>query len=372
MGGRASPRAGSGRRIPILMGTRLLSQPRTEVPIPSTVVPLNRWRFPRSIGRPKDLLSNPLHQALDDAQSILVSGAGGGFDIYSGLPLYLALRKIGKTVHLANYSFAHLPETPEAQITPDCVRVHADIGGSDTFYFPERRPMRMVSGRTSFGRGGRLRLPPLHGVRPLREAYEKLRGLLKLDAIVLVDGGSDSLLRGDESELGTPVEDMTSLAAVHGLDIPCKLLTCLGFGVDYFHGVCHANCLEAIAALTRRHAFLGVTCLLPQMPEAEALLSAVDYANERTPRRASIVSNSIASAVEGRFGDHHRSARTRGTKLWINPLMNIYWTFELRAVMERCLYASDLENTFTQGDVIERIRTFRARVETRLWDDIPL
>ncbi|MEU0529602.1 hypothetical protein [Amycolatopsis tolypomycina] len=39
--------------------------------------------------------------------------------------------------------------------------------------------------------------------RPLREAYE-----------ALVDDGTDILLRGDESGLGTPEEDMAGLAAV--------------------------------------------------------------------------------------------------------------------------------------------------------------
>lgn len=41
---------------------------------------------------------------------------------------------------------------------------------------------------------------------------------LEIDAVVLVDGGTDIMLRGDESALGTPVEDVTSMAAVAGLD----------------------------------------------------------------------------------------------------------------------------------------------------------
>ena len=37
---------------------------------------------------------------------------------------------------------------------------------------------------------------------------------LQLDTIILVDGGTDSLMRGDEAKLGTPEEDMASIAAV--------------------------------------------------------------------------------------------------------------------------------------------------------------
>ena len=54
------------------------------------------------------------------------------------------------------------------------------------------------------------------GVAPLREAYETLRRKLGLDALVLVDGGTDSLMRGDEFGLGTPDEDITSIVAADG------------------------------------------------------------------------------------------------------------------------------------------------------------
>ena len=82
------------------------------------------------------------------------------------------------------------------------------------------------------------------GVVPVREAYLHLAQSLRLDAIVLVDGGTDILLRGDEQNLGTPAEDMTSLAAVAALDLPTRVVACVGFGIDGFHGVCHANWLE--------------------------------------------------------------------------------------------------------------------------------
>jgi Protein of unknown function (DUF1152) len=96
------------------------------------------------------------------------------------------------------------------------------------------------------------------GVQPLRAAYRNLVSSLGVDAIVLVDGGTDVLLRGDESRLGTPVEDIGSLAAVAGLDVPIKLVTCLGFGIDAYHGVNHVQVLEtsrrstATAAISAR------------------------------------------------------------------------------------------------------------------------
>jgi hypothetical protein len=52
--------------------------------------------------------------------------------------------------------------------------------------------------------------PPLGG-QPSRAAYRHLAHHHDVDAIVLVDGGTDLLCRGDESALGTPVEDLTSV-----------------------------------------------------------------------------------------------------------------------------------------------------------------
>ena len=42
---------------------------------------------------------------------MLVAGAGGGFDVYTGLPIYGRLRKLGKRVFLANLSFTNLGGT---------------------------------------------------------------------------------------------------------------------------------------------------------------------------------------------------------------------------------------------------------------------
>jgi hypothetical protein len=154
------------------------------------------------------LRSWPLIDALADSQSVLLAGAGGGFDVYSGLPLYFALRQLGKNVHLANLSFASLPEAETLRVSPKCVRVTADTPYSQT-YFPEYQLALW------FRQRHQLELPvycfPQTGVVPLLAAYQRLYEILALDAVVLVDGGTDSLMRGDEAGLGTPAEDVTSM-----------------------------------------------------------------------------------------------------------------------------------------------------------------
>lgn len=194
---------------------------------------------------------------------------------------------------------------------------------------------------------------------------------LRLDAIVLADGGTDSLMRGDEAGLGTPQEDLAHIAAVSTLDVECKVLSCLGFGVDTFDGVCHAHFLEAVAALQREQAFLGAFSLLPEMAEARSFLAAVDFANHELPGSPSVVSNSIASAVEGHFGDHQRTWRTSGSTLFISPLMSLYWAFELNAVARRCLYLKALLETASHADVERVVTDFRADHPSRGWQAIP-
>ena len=243
----------------------------------------------------------------------------------------------------------------------------SETRGADA-YFPERTLARFLSRRGdattvyTFEKGG---------VAPVREGYAHLVQSLGLDAIVLVDGGTDILLRGNEANLGTPEEDATSLAAVASLEVPTRIVTCVGFGIDTFHGVCHANWLENVAALAAERAFLGATALLPQMSEVRLYVDAVSDADVATPSRPSIVNGSIVSAIEGRFGDYHRGRRTRGSKLFISPHMSLLWAFDLPAVARRNLYLERLALTQSIWDVQLAIEESHAGAQIRPREPIP-
>jgi hypothetical protein len=82
-------------------------------------------------------LSNlPFFSELEQSETILLAGAGGGFDIFCGLPLYFSLRAMGKTVYLANLSFSYLPES-EVRLSPSLLKVTADTPRPRD-YFPEQ------------------------------------------------------------------------------------------------------------------------------------------------------------------------------------------------------------------------------------------
>ena len=316
-----------------------------------------------------NLGSIPLFQRLDASGSILLAGAGGGFDVYAGVPLYFALRARGKAVHLANLSFSRLDLCTSRRPSPTVVEVAPDSDGP-TGYFPEKHLARYLA---TAGERGRVFAFEKSGVVPLLESYRALQGELNLDAVVLVDGGTDSLLVGDEAGLGTPCEDMASIAAVDALDVPTKLLVSVGFGVDTFHGVSHAHVLESVAALAKSGGYLGAFSLLKEMDEFAHYKAAVEFAHGERHQTPSIVNASIVSAAEGDYGDVHRTDRTRGSALYINPLMALYFAFELRAVAARIGYLGRLRATQTMFEISAVIDAWQREVDSlRPWVTLPM
>lgn len=306
-----------------------------------------------------NLAKIPLFDELQSSQNILIAGAGGGFDIFSGLPLYFALRGLGKTVYLANLSFSKLDAATGQRLSPAALLVNADSYSSES-YFPEKYLCEWFQNR-----GEKMEICCFHrvGVKPLQTGYERLCQAWNIDTVILADGGTDSLMRGDEAGLGTPQEDLVSIATVADLPIERAFLVCTAFGVDAFHGVNHAQYLEAVAALAKSGDYLGAFSYLKDMEEVQLYQEAYQYVAEQM-RFQSIVTTSILSAVNGEYGNYHASPRTFGSKLWINPLMSIYWAFRLSGVAQRCLYIHELKQTREYHEVYAVIERFRANCPT--------
>lgn len=303
-----------------------------------------------------------IFERLRGARRVLLAGAGGGFDVYATLPLALALVRAGVDVALASLSFSALYGLgSDVWLGEDVAVIRPDTPSAFDGYFPERTLARWLEPN---GLEPTVYAFPKVGVQPLRAAYRRLLDHLDADAVILVDGGTDLLMRGDESGLGTPEEDMASLAALHGIDGITKLAASIGFGIDSFHGVNHAHVLENVAALARDGAYLGAFSVPRQSEAGDLYLDAVAHAQAATTMHPSIVHGQIAAAIRGEFGDVQFTERTRGSELFVNPLMAVYFTFDLDGLAARNLYLDLIENTVQIRQISSLIENFREELAT--------
>jgi hypothetical protein len=314
-------------------------------------------------------LNLPLADRFAACKSLLIAGMGGGFDLFCGLPIYFELRARGQTVHLANYSFSDLSLAKGGvRLTDTLLGVTHDLPGHYV-YFPELYLAQWFKAKRdeavtiwSFQKTG---------ARPLLENYRTLVEHLGIDGILLIDGGVDSLMRGDEHEVGTLIEDAISLIAVGELkDIPLRVIACLGLGAE--QDIAYAHVFENIARLTEAGAFYGACALVKAMEVYQLYEDAVMFAQSRPYQDSSVINSSVISAARGHFGNHHLTEKTRGSSLWISPLMPLYWFFDLPMVARRSLIYNHLRYTDTITDAFRQWMLLKRSLPARPKSRIPL
>ncbi|HZR73269.1 DUF1152 domain-containing protein [Bradyrhizobium sp.] len=309
----------------------------------------------------------PFITRLENSQKVLIAGCGGGFDVFAGVPRAQYLRARGKSVVFANFSFTNLWMCGGERIASTLWRV--DRQSSELPYFPEKWLVEWLNRNE---RAAPVYVFAKSGVVPLSSAYELIIREHQVDLVVLVDGGTDSIIFGDEPGIGSAIEDAVSIVAVSRAAGERAVLAALGFGIDHYHGVSHHAFLENVARLTRDGDFLGAFSVQSGTPEADEFLDLIDYANQRQPVHRSIVCNSIASALRCEFGDYHATNRTSGNELFINPLMSQYWTFAVQGIAHHMGYANQIVETDRFEDVKRVIELWRETVELRPHRQIPL
>jgi len=314
-------------------------------------------------------LNLPVFDQLSSCQNLLIAGMGGGFDLFCGLPIYFELQSRGQQAHLASFSFSSISRLRDGVcLSHTLVGVTADNRGP-AIYFPELYLAQWF-------REKRSEEVPIWcfektGPRPLLDNYRALVEHLTIDGILLIDGGVDSLMRGDEASLGTVIEDASSLAAVDELEeIPLRMVACLGLGAE--QDVTYTQVFENIAALTQAGGFLGSCSMTGQMEACQLYEDAVRCVHDKPFQPPSVINASVISAVQGQFGDYHLTEKTRGSRLWISPLMPIYWFFDLPAVAERNLFLADIRGADTFMEAAFAMLESRRKKPIRKATRIPL
>ena len=154
-----------------------------------------------------ELLADP------SIRTVMLCGCGGGFDFVHSMVLYPELKRLGKSVVIGSYSFGTPQEIGgDAPVMFDVDGVTAKRVSAASvphpYYGPEVHVCSFLDDRYpedaphhAYAYYARAFTVPL-----LRQLYQQLVKQHSIDGIVLFDGGSDSLMVGDEEGLGDPIE----------------------------------------------------------------------------------------------------------------------------------------------------------------------
>lgn len=249
-------------------------------------------------------------------KTILIIGCGGGFDFTHSLLIIPTILEFGKKFVIVSNSF-----TPETMIKDQ------ELVYTDKIY-PKAKAFLMKPSKITH----KEYYPEGHFVNFLEEKLGKRHGNVvyytnsgnmddvsnheflsmicekhKIDGIITIDGGSDSLMRGDESNIATVYEDYLSLLVADDMmkerrnKIKFATLIAVGFGVDRYSGVTDASTMRAVAELTRMGGFLGSCSIMPGSKGLNMYSDFCQYISERMEEK-SIVSSMILSSAVGQFG----------------------------------------------------------------------
>ena len=309
-------------------------------------------------------------------RTVFLCGCGGGFDFVHSLTLYPELRRLGKTVIIGSYSFGNpakisgaVPVFAEDGAT--AVRVTA-ANVADTDYGPEVHVCSYLDGiyPASAPHAVYAYYARAFTVHTLTRLYRQLIAAHSVDAVVLVDGGSDSLMVGDEEGLGDPIEDAVSVATVASLDgLRSKVLVVVGLGTDRFNHVSDAASLRAVAELTRAGGFLGAVSLEPSAPGSVFYRGALEHIYQRQGFR-SVLAGTIDSAIQGWFGRDTvppiLQQRIKPGELFVWPLMAILWGFDVEAVARRSWIGSWIRDCRSVPECHAELQNGRRTMEAGL------
>lgn len=207
------------------------------------------------------------------------------------------------------------------------------------------------------------------GIKFLTDSYNQVIYIENIDTIILVDGGTDSLMDGTEKDengyqaLGTPFEDISSIIAVNNsnngnLNLK-KYLYCIGYNVDSFHGVKDENFLKNTAFLTKNNYFVGSYMLNNKNKSTKKYIETFMACDPEN----SIVNSHIISSLNGKFGNYHEpwiKHRLVGTVQNINPFMALYWIYELEGIYQNLKYDKNkLKETIEEYEITQLLKNLK-------------
>lgn len=281
-------------------------------------------------------------------ENILIMGCGGGYDIFTGLPIYFSLNA---SIYLANFSFTKLDLlSKHVPLSEYVYRIDPHYPVDPNIYFPEQLL------------ANKLGVPIIafayeKGVLSLEKGYKDIINTYNIKTIILADGGCDSILFGNESELATPVEDMMNVYVVNKLlkeqIISQAYLSILGITADYFEGVKASDVEANINYLINA----GALIYKQQLHHACTISNKYMATFLDCQPSKSIVNCSIVEAINENYGtitSKYLSNRLGSTQIEVSELTSTNYIFKLVTVADSIKYLNLLKD-IDDSDEIDKI-----------------
>lgn len=296
---------------------------------------------------------------------ILLAGIGGGYDILGTVPLWLELKEKNE-IFFSNYQIE--------KTGPFLIEASKVEKG------PEKKFKELLE---STKINSPVYLLPRSGIKILHSCYKEIIEKHKINVVIAVDSGVDSLMFGDEENSGTLLEDTANIYAIHEVvslknnleNTICMYLTCLGFGTENEENLNHYQVLQNMATLNDN--FKGCCALSSLDHTFQKYEKICEHLWEN--ERKSHIHTKVISAVRGKFGNNNLyegidSRTVKGeAEQFINPLMGIYWWYDLMGIPLMSKLIEFIKNTNTHTDMLMAYRQFlNSQNEKRPKISIPL
>lgn len=301
-------------------------------------------------------------QAYQENQLIIIAGCGGGYDLFCGLPLYSREKQ---NQILVNFSFTepilfdHFEKISEKCYYVDANTLKLEL--DEYTYFPEYKLSRILG-------------HPIYCFVDSPTCYQITSGYKKIIqrhyhmklgniTIYLVDGGSDSILTGNEKELGTPVEDVMHMKALDNLDTDTyivRYLVLLGANIDVGHGVELKDIETRLDDLEQKY-LVSKKILNKEDPEVMFYMNTFNQCNPEY----SIVNSLVTAAINGHRGNYLPEAlnqRIRESLVCINEMTITQYIFHLKPVLEENIYQKEITEHMTNNQVDNLIGKYNGYV----------
>lgn len=295
-----------------------------------------------------------LERIFSRAERVLVLGIGGGGDVIGGIPTASFARALGCEALLGGITWERKVADPK----PGPRRIE-ELEGVERIneFCALAEPRARIKGGCVLTEGAvaeilgeRVFLLDINGgcvntLRAIEDAMEKLG----IDMIVGIDVGGDSLARGNEKGVSSPLADSIMLAVLNR--IPGAVLGMIGYGSDgeLTQEELHTN----IAKIIERGGYLGARGASPE--ELELMRRCA----EATPTEASKL---VVEAGRGRHG--YVRIRQESREVYLTPCSLVTFYFRASDVFKISKIARLVENTLSlrEADSILRSRGYKTEL----------